>query len=99
MGHIIHLVSNKKNCILQLGTTYTCKFGTNMFFTYYARKFLGTGPFNLPPAFVARVYLFLSFNYRNNYAISPTIFFFIPRIFLKTDIPRIFLEHECIFCG
>ena len=43
----------------------------------------------------------LSFNYANIHAISPMILYFldIPRILLeqKTDIPRIFFEHECIF--
>ena len=48
-------------------------------------------------AFIARLwysvnlYTELSFDYANIYAISPMIFFF--------DIPRIFLEHKCIFCG
>ena len=50
----------------------------------------------------AKMIFFLSFNLRNNHAITHMIyiFFYIPRIFLEqnTDMPRIFLEHECIFC-
>ena len=42
----------------------------------------------------------LSLNYANIHAISPMIYFlYTTDIFrTKTDIPRIFLEHECIFC-
>ena len=36
-------------------------------------------------------YTIFSFNYANILAISPVIYLF--------DIPRIFLEYECIFCG
>ena len=52
--------------------------------------------------FVTSAYNFLSFNYRNIHAISPMIyhFWYTTDIFrTKTDIPRIFLEHECTFCG
>ena len=45
---------------------------------------------------------FLSFNYADIHAISPMIYFFLytTDIFrTKTDITKIFLEHEYIFCG
>ena len=47
-------------------------------------------------------YFILSFNYANLHAISPMIyhFWYTTDIFrTKTDIPRIFLENECTFCG
>ena len=45
---------------------------------------------------------YLSFNYANLHAVSPMIyhFWYTTDIFrTKTDIPRIFLENECTFCG
>ena len=68
---------------------------------------VNTGPSLVLPSEFSSLFSFiaisiLSFNYASIHAISPMIYYFwyTTDIFrTKTDIPRIFLEYECTFCG
>ena len=71
---------------------------------HFFAKIPGGGGFRTPgpPSGSALAYVHLSFNYANIHAISPMIYYFwyTTDIFrTKIDIPWIFLEHECTFCG